>query len=303
MPLTCAIMLPTHNRRDDLRRTLEVVAKLDPPPDEILVTADACTDETVEFIQREHPGIRVIVNERPMGSTASRDRMMRMAASDLVLSLDDDSYPLEPDAIARVRRLFADHSRCAVVSFPQRSDEAPATLTVREFEPAHFPGSYVNCACAFRRSVFLELGGHFAPFWNAYDEADFSLRCVSAGWQVRFDPAVTVRHHYSGVNRNELRVHQMHARNELWSVLLRCPLSHLVPVMLFRAVRQAMYAAKRGLGWLVREPSWWRAFLAGAPRALRERKVVPWVGYRAWMELVRSPIRDEAEWMQRFGRP
>src|SRR5688572_6366981 len=109
MPLTCAIMLPTRDRCADLRRTLEVVARLEPPVDEVLVTADACHDATVEFIRREHPTCRIVVNEQPLGSTASRDRMMRLAASDLVLSLDDDSYPLERDAIARVRALFEEH--------------------------------------------------------------------------------------------------------------------------------------------------------------------------------------------------
>lgn len=299
--MNCAIMLPTHNRLEDIRRTLSVIARLDPPPDEVLITADACMDGTQDFVRREHAAFRLFENESPCGSTASRNHMMHVAESAIVLSLDDDSHPIEIDAIARVRDLFEHHPRLAVASFPQRTTEYPATLTTADFGAAHFAGTYVNCACAFRREVFVALGGHFEPFWNAYDEADFSARCVSAGWQVRFDPAVTVRHHYSGVNRNELRVHQMHARNELWSVLLRCPAPQLFAVGMFRAARQFGYAMTRGPGWAMREPKWWLAFFKGVARPLRERKALPWQKYKAWMQLVRRPIHAENEWLRRFG--
>jgi hypothetical protein len=30
---------------------------------------------------------------------------------------------------------------------------------------------------------------------------------------------------------------------------------------------------------------------------------VPWKSYRAWMELIRHPITDAAEWEAKFGKP
>lgn len=297
LPLSCAVMIPTHNRLDDLQRTLDVVAQLEPRPDEVLITADGCTDATVDFL-RTQPH-RVIVNPVARGSTASRDAMMRAAESELVLSLDDDSHPIERDAIARVRALFAARPRLAVASFPQRSDEAPESLAQPGFGPPAFVGTYVNCACAFRRRVLPDLGGHFGPFWNAYDEADFAVRCLAAGWEVRFEPSVTIRHHYSGVNRNHQRVHRMHARNELWSVFMRCPALPLPGIALFRAARQFGYARRRGLAWMLGEPRWWWACLAGLPAALGHRRAVPWRHYLAWMRLVRQPIAAETEGRKR----
>ena len=298
-PLSCAVMIPTHNRLDDLRRTLEVLAQLDPQPDEVIITADGCTDATVGFLrQRTH---RLIVNPVARGSTASRDTMMREAASDLVLSLDDDSHPLERDAIARVRALFSARPRLAVASFPQRTDEMPESLIQPGFGPPMFVGTYVNCACAFRRRVLPDLGGHFGPFWNAYDEADFALRCLAAGWEVRFEPSLTIRHHYAGLNRNHERVHRMHARNELWSVFLRCPALQLPGVAFFRAARQFAYAWRHGLAWILREPQWWFACLAGLSGLVGRRRVVPWRFYLAWMRLVRQPIASETEWRKIAG--
>lgn len=300
--LTCAVVITTHNRREDLRRTLDVLAQLDPPADEIWIAVDGCSDGTEEFLRSEHPHCRLLVHPISRGSIASRNALARSTKSDLLLSLDDDSYPLERDAIARLRAIFEKNPRLAVADFPQRSDEFPATLAEKDFGPARFSGSYSDCGCAYLRATLLELGGHFEPFWHAYEEPDFALRCVAAGWQIRFEPAITIRHHFSGVNRNEIRTHQRHARNELWSVLMRCPAPQVFAVAVFRAARQLGYACSRGLDWLVREPRWWIDFLAGAPRALRARCPIPWRIYWNWMKLVRRPIFSETEWTERFGK-
>src|SRR6266566_2938632 len=92
-PLRASIMITTKNRVEDLKRTCGVLQRLDPPPLEILITADGCSDGTVKFVQTQVSGARLIINERGRGSVTSRDRMMREARGEIVFSLDDDSYP------------------------------------------------------------------------------------------------------------------------------------------------------------------------------------------------------------------
>jgi len=87
------IMITTKNRSADLSRTLRVLRELNPQPVEVLITSDGCTDETVEVVRRECHNATLIVNSEGKGSVASRNRMMREAKGDLVLALDDDSYP------------------------------------------------------------------------------------------------------------------------------------------------------------------------------------------------------------------
>lgn len=228
--------------------------------------------------------------------------MMRAASSEVMLSLDDDSYPLEPDAIARVCALFEENPHLGIATFPQRTNECPETLRQADFGPAHFVGTFSNAGTAIRRSTFLAVGGYPLHFRHAYEEPDLALRCVAAGWEVKFEPGVTIRHHYSGVQRSEMRTHHFHARNEFWSVLMRCPAPHFLVVALFRLARQFGYARSRGWRWLVREPVWWGQALRGLPRALATRAEIPWPRYRAWMELVRRPIFSQDEWERNFGR-
>jgi hypothetical protein len=162
-------------------------------------------------------------------------------------------------------------------------------------------GSFANSAAAIRRSVFSELGGYPDFFFHFYEEPDFALRCVAAGWQVWHESALLVRHHFSSAQRNEMRNHQRHARNEFWSVLLRCPAPQVFAVMLFRIVRQFGYAWRRGVDWAIREPAWWLAAAREVPRCLRFRRPVAWPRYRAWMELVRAPLTSAADWEAKFG--
>lgn len=287
-PLTCGIMIATRNRRADLARTCSVLEMLRPRPAEVLISADGCTDGTVEFLREFHPGFRLLIHEPARGSIASRDAMLRAATNDLVLSLDDDSHPLEPDFIARAIALFTVNPRLAVADFAQRSDEYPASLEATDFGPAGARGSYSSAGAVLRRAVYLELGGYEPFFFHAYEEPDFAVRCLAAGYEVRFEPSPCIRHHYTGVQRNELRTHQFHARNELWSVFLRCPLPWLVPVAAFRLMRQFGYALSRGLGWAVHEPQWWWRCLRGLPACLNRRRPVPWQAYYGWMRVLRN---------------
>ena len=301
--MSVAICIATHNRRDDLTRTLRELARLDPQPAELLIAADGCTDGTPAFVAKEYPAARLITHAEARGSIPSRNKMASVCTSDIFLSLDDDSYPMETDFISRVARTFAENPALAIASFPQRTDEFPATLTQTDFGPSHFTGTYANSGAAIRRAVFDKLGGYPDFFRHAYEEPDFALRCCAAGWQARHETSLTIRHHFTSVQRNEIRTHHRHARNELWSVLMRCPAPQLFAVGIFRLVRQAAYAASRGPAWFLREPQWWWPCIAGVSRAVAARRPLPWKKYRAWMELVRHPIHSREEWIEKFGEP
>ena len=151
--------------------------------------------------------------------------------------------------------------------------------------------------------MFRALGGYPDFFFHAYEEPDFALRCLADGWEVRYEPGLSIRHHFTSTLRDELRTHQRHARNEFWSVLMRCPGPAIVPVAVFRAARQFQYACHRGFRWALAEPRWWIAALAGIPRCLAAREAVPWRIYLGWMRLVRAPVGSVEEWKTLLGKP
>jgi GT2 family glycosyltransferase len=278
-------MITTKGRITDLRQTWCNLKQLNPQPLEVLITMDGCTAEAIETIRAELPKARLFVNEVALGSVASRDRMTREARGDLVLALDDDSYPEQSDCIAHIIPFFEQRPKLAVLHFPQRTDEYPETLAQINFASEHLTRSFANSGAVLRRSTYLQLPGFEPRFFHMYEEPDYGLQCVAAGYDVLCSPVVTIRHHYSGQARDEIQIHHRHARNEFWSTLIRCPLPFAVGMVAWRVFSQFRYACKRGWSWVVREPVWWCEAVAGIPYCVRKRRPVPWAGYKRWLSL------------------
>jgi GT2 family glycosyltransferase len=281
--MNVSIIITTRNRANIIRNTCSVLSKLNPPPYEIIITADGCDDNTIDIVREELPLAKVIINSKGMGSVASRDRMIREARGDLILAIDDDSYPENSGILAGLGKPFEENPKLAVMGLPQRTDEYPETLTMTDFGPARPIRSFTSSGAVLRRATYLTLPGFESMFVHMYEEPDYSLQCVGAGHEVMFIPGPVIRHHWTGSGRSELRNHQRHGRNEFWSTLMRCPMPYLLPVLLFRAWRQLCYAWSRGMTWVIREPFWWVAAARGIPEALRRRHPVTWPRYRQWL--------------------
>lgn len=285
-----SVMITTRNRCEELRRTLGKLFELQPPPNEIIICADGCMDDTAEMVRAEFPNCLLLENQMARGSVFSRDRLLRMAQGDIVVSLDDDSYPVQTDFISRTERLFAEYDDAAVISFPEvRDGDVPAHPSKRVSSPPHLVSAYANCAAAMRRDVYLRSQGFPAFFGHMFEEPDYALQCYALGFVVRFEPTLSVRHHVSPVQREPIRRHQQNARNELWSVLMRCPLPQLMAVAPFRIWRQLRYAWTEGLSWVLQEPIWWWSALNGITDCLRQRQPISWGVYYKWMKLARLP--------------
>jgi GT2 family glycosyltransferase len=287
--MSWSIMITSRRRPDDLRRTLARLSLLDPPPDEVLLHLDEC-GEPPSFPEYPFP-LRVTHSSSAIGSVPARDGMIRRAMGDFVLSLDDDSYPEAPDFLATAETLWKDRPRTAVLWFPQRTDEFPTSLGQSDFGPELITGTFSSSGACLRREVYLRLPGYRREFFHAYEEPDYALQVHGSGWDVRFHPGLIIRHHYSTMNRNEIRTHHFHARNEIWSIWLACPALWVVPVTLRRAAGQFFYAWRRGLGWVMREPRWWLRAAAGSFWIWRKRRAVSATAYRGWMRLLRRPER------------
>lgn len=283
-------MIPTRDRCQDLVTTCTELRNLQPPPDEVIIFADGCVDETTKVLRSRFPDFRLLDTEHSMGSVYARDKMLRIAKGDIVVSLDDDSTPAQVTFLEGLRSAFADHPEAAVMVFPElRDGNNYAAADKTERSKGHYVSAYANCAAAMRRAFYLEQPGFPAFFEHMHEEPDYALQCYAAGAAVWFEPSLCIRHRQSPVHREPMRRHQLNARNELWSVWLRCPWALLPVLTAYRLTRQFLYACSEGPQWAVREPFWWAAALRGLPRCWMSRHSVPWSTYVHWLTLARRP--------------
>jgi hypothetical protein len=236
-----------------------------------------------------------------MGSVFGRDRMLRLARGDIVVSLDDDSHPVQRDFLIRLRKVVLQHPEAAVVSFTELRDGGEyAGLDKTECSRGRYVSAYANCAAAMRRDFYLAQPGFVPFFGHMYEEPDYALQCYAAGAAVWFDPTLVVRHRQSGVNRAAMARHQQNARNEIWSVWLRCPWPWVPVISAYRIARQFVYACSEGARWALAEPRWWATALKGVAWCRRQRRPVCWRVYVQWMRLARKRVYSIEELRRRF---
>jgi len=299
--MTITVMIATRDRCHDLRITCSKLMQLRPLPDEVIIWSDGCTDGTAAMVRSDFPGFQLIESARPMGSVFGRDRMLRLARGEVVVSLDDDSHPVQRDFLIRLHNVIEQHPEAAVVSFAELRDGGEyAGLDKTESSRGHYVSSYANCAAAMRRDFYLAQPGFVPFFGHMYEETDYALQCYAARAGVWFEPTVVVRHRQSGVNRAAMARHQQNARNELCSVWLRCPWPWMPVISAYRIARQFVYACSQGVRWALAEPCWWAAALRGVTWCRRQRRPIAWPVYAQWMCLARKPVYSIAELRRRF---
>ncbi len=81
-----SVVIPTHNRKDLLRRCLEAATNQDYPDYEVIVVDDGSTDGTGEMVQHEFPQVRYIRQEPNRGPAAARNRGIEAAGGRSSLS-------------------------------------------------------------------------------------------------------------------------------------------------------------------------------------------------------------------------
>jgi glycosyltransferase involved in cell wall biosynthesis len=85
------VVIPTHNRRELLLRTLDSVMRQTDVTVQVVVVDDGGSDGTPEAVRRSgRAGVRVIRHERSRGVSAARNAGLRMVQTRWVAFVDDD---------------------------------------------------------------------------------------------------------------------------------------------------------------------------------------------------------------------
>lgn len=272
-------VLMTFNRRDALA---EVLGRLDELPvvDEVIVVdnGDDGSDELVRSwggkVKLVDPGGNIGIAARNMGA--------REATGDLLLFLDDDSYPL-PGAVEALIELLDRVPNLAVAGGLVRDVNAAKEVVVdtqvgsfdwwqRNGEKGAAPPDGFPCfffpegACLVRRDAFFEVGGFFEPFFFGAMEVDITTRLLGAGWDVRYLPTAEFDHMKVPAGRPPfVDVLALRIRNQLWYFWMHFPLWLALPRMVVYGLFDLFNAVHRKV-----VPSWWRGIAA----AWRERDTV-----------------------------
>lgn len=223
-------VIPTRNRHERLRKTLEHLGRLTIDEPAMVVIADNASDVPVAAPARLANGTvcRTVRLEDNAGA-AARNAAVEAAGADVdwIIMLDDDSHPVEavePFA-ATIERLRRQPDHVAAVM----ADIHLPALGCRE--SGGLPEVFIGCGVAIRREAFTRAGGYDPSFGYYVEEYDLAARFLRRGWSVAFDPAFSVDHHKVNAGRDMDLILGRLVRNNGWVMQRYAPESIRRPML------------------------------------------------------------------------
>jgi mycofactocin system glycosyltransferase len=231
----------------------------------VVVVDDGSTDpEALAKVVAAH-GARLVRRPVNGGPSAARNTGLEHASTELVAFVDSDCVP-SPGWIDRLAGHFADPMVAAVA--PRVTAFAGNTCLDMGGQPARVAPntrvSYVPTAAVVARRLALRAVTGFDPALRVGEDVDLVWRLHSAGWRIRYDPAVQVNHHepatWSALLARRLRygtsaapLAVRHPRNipplvlDLWSAVTVAALLARRPVAAVAAFALSMLTTNRTL--------------------------------------------------------
>lgn len=267
------VVVITHNRRDELLRSLDRLAELPERPP-VIVTDNLSTDGTAAAVRNAHPDVLLLRPPLNLGAVG-RNLALRHVTTPYVAFCDDDSW-WEPGSLRAAADLLDAHPGLAGVVgrilVEPSGEEDPVTEELRsspvegpEWLPGPALGSFLAAATCLRADAFREAGGFSPRLWLGGEEELLATDLAVAGWWLCYAEELTV-HHAPSRSRDATGRRVQGLRNTLWFTWLRRPLP--------AAARRTWYLARS----VPRDGASLRAFraaLAGLPWVVRERRRVP----------------------------
>ena len=210
-----AIIIVHRNGPEILLRTLDALAAaIDPARDEIFITDNGSSDDSLARVRAAHPAVQIIENGRNMGYATAINQAMPLSGSPFLLFLNNDAF-VGPGLFDRLAALFDENPKAAIIGpllvsgdgAPQRCFGVEPTFAgeagLRRSErrrpalPATEVASvdWISGACmAVRRAATDEAGGIDGGFFFYFEDVELSIRLRRAGWLALLDQGSKVVH-------------------------------------------------------------------------------------------------------------
>lgn len=108
-PEKITVIIPTHNRLEQLTKCIESILNQTYKNVEIIIIDDVSTDATRKVYENsQNKKIRYIRNEKNLGMGLNRQKAFKMALGDFIIFCDDDDYFIDNNYFADAIKIFKD---------------------------------------------------------------------------------------------------------------------------------------------------------------------------------------------------
>lgn len=280
-----SVIVATKNRAAELETCLGSVVGQSVPL-EIIVNDDGSTDDTAAMVATKFPAVRYLRSDQSRGVCVARNRLVKEAQCEIVVSLDDDAA-FSTALVVEQTLLDLTCPRIAAVGIPYidvRRTTQVNQLAVDADQPFCLP-AFIGTAFAIRRSIFLEVGGFREYVFHQGEERDLCMRLYSAGYCVRAGRSDPI-HHFESPKRDTWVMDVYGRRNDILFAWSHVPRSYLLPYLGMTTLNGLKEIRRKGEA---------RRRLFGLARGyldlrMRDRQPVSAQTYRTYREMKRRQL-------------
>ena len=179
----------------------------------VIVVDQGSSGATLDGLARELDGranATLIRLGRNVGVAAGRNAASAAGSAPVIVALDNDAEFADRTALVHAVAAMTASPDLAAIGFrivrhadgddDRSSWGYPRPLLARAAERFD-TATFVGAGHAIRRLAWEEVGGYDPTLFFAWEEYDFSLRAIAAGWRVRYCGEIVVRHKISAERR------------------------------------------------------------------------------------------------------
>jgi glycosyltransferase involved in cell wall biosynthesis len=196
-PASVSVIIPTYNRRDTLRETLESIARQTYPSDcfEVIIVDDGSTDGTSEIAAEVFPFTLRYFRQSNQGDAEARNLGARQSQADFLVFLDDDIL-VDPGYLTHLIHAHDKRQKKIVVgtchlwleeTLPSPQDLRGSLASDRIDTIAELPFRDIfSNNMSIRREAYFEIGmmqGLGFPGSSMWCDLDFAYRAYRQGFE------------------------------------------------------------------------------------------------------------------------
>ncbi len=199
-----SVIIPTYNGKHLLKKyipSVKAALEFSSLQNEIIIIDDASTDDSIKYLEEQHPNIIVLQNAKNQGFTEAINKGIRIASKDLTLCLNNDielppnffenqlDYFVKDDTFGvmssikdiKSKKLLEGRKTPEITSYGIKVRDAGDTTTSNKN-----PYTFFLCGGngLFDTKKIQLLGGFsslYKPFY--FEDVDLSARAWLAGWK------------------------------------------------------------------------------------------------------------------------
>jgi len=247
-----SVIIVNWNGKSILKDCLDAITKVNYIKLEILLVDNASVDGSLEFVKKNYPSIKVFVNKENLGVGGGFEVGLRKVKGQAVLLLknlltnlvkvlysDKKIGAVQPKLVLYPNKNLIDSIGCFFLSTgdlyhfgrEKNPNEPPYNKRMEIF-------STKGACMLIKTEVLNKIGLFDKDFFAYFEDTDFCIRMLLAGYNILYDPTETVFHRGGYTSKNIMRSNILfHSyKNRINSYLKNFSIKYLVkvlPLMLF----------------------------------------------------------------------